>query len=187
MVINVAGAGALFPTKIHSAELKEMGTVCMCLLFPATFEDFMRTRFILATALLFLPLPASAMTDEQCATMWKGADTNNDNVLSGAEAERYSAWMRVKNNQVGDSLDQKTFLENCRADVFAERTVDDGAPLKGANSFTEAQAKDWILSAGFSGVSALEKDSDGIWRGSAMKNGTSMQVAVDYRGNVVAK
>jgi putative membrane protein len=147
----------------------------------------MKIHLIFAAALLCLPLPAYAMTDEECATMWKNADTNNDNVLSGSEAERYAAWIRVTNNQVGDSLDQDTFLEKCRADVFVERTVDEGAPLKGANSFTEGQAKDWVLSAGFSGVSALEKDSDGIWRGTATKDGKSMNVAVDYKGNVVAQ
>ena len=60
-----------------------------------------------------------------------------------------------------------------------------GAPLKGANSFTENQAKDRIIAAGFTNVSALAKDGDGIWRGTATKGDKSMNVAVDYKGNVV--
>ncbi|MDX8451169.1 DUF4142 domain-containing protein [Mesorhizobium sp. VK9D] len=39
------------------------------------------------------------------------------------------------------------------------------APVPGANSFTEAQAKSRIQDAGFANVSALTKDDQGIWRG----------------------
>jgi putative membrane protein len=60
-------------------------------------------------------------------------------------------------------------------------------PVPGANSFTETQAKTRIEEAGYSQVSALSKDSDGIWRGSAMKDGKSVGVALDYQGNVVVQ
>lgn len=60
------------------------------------------------------------------------------------------------------------------------------APLKGANSFTESQARSRIESNGFSGVTGLAKDSDGIWRGKAMKDGRSIDVALDYKGEIVA-
>lgn len=59
------------------------------------------------------------------------------------------------------------------------------APLEGANSFTEAQAKQRIVDAGYTGVSALAKDDRGVWRGTAMKSGKSASVAVDFKGNVV--
>ena len=58
-------------------------------------------------------------------------------------------------------------------------------PLVGANSFTETQAKDRIEAAGFVSVVALVKDQDGIWRASAMKSGTAVKVALDFKGNVV--
>ena len=61
------------------------------------------------------------------------------------------------------------------------------APVAGANSFTEGQAKDRILAAGFTAVSSLAKDGDGVWRGSAMKDGKSVKVAVDFKGNVVSQ
>lgn len=57
-------------------------------------------------------------------------------------------------------------------------------PAKGANSFTEAQAKSRIEAKGFSNVTGLAKDKDGIWRGKAQKNGGSHDVALDYQGNV---
>jgi putative membrane protein len=59
--------------------------------------------------------------------------------------------------------------------------------MPGANSFTEGQAKDRIEKAGFSQVSNLKKDDQGIWRGTAMRGGAQTNVALDYRGNVVAK
>lgn len=57
-------------------------------------------------------------------------------------------------------------------------------PAKGANSFTEAQARTRIEARGFTAVTGLAKDKDGVWRGKAMKNGASHEVAIDYQGNV---
>ena len=58
-------------------------------------------------------------------------------------------------------------------------------PLKGANSFTEGEAKSRTEARGFSDIKDLKKDSEGIWRGSAMQGGKQVQIAVDYKGNVV--
>jgi hypothetical protein len=71
--------------------------------------------------------------------------------------------------------------------VATAPSTDPNAPLTGANSFTESQAKDRIEKAGFTQVSSLKKDDNGIWRGTAMRGGTQTNVALDYRGNVVAK
>ena len=68
----------------------------------------------------------------------------------------------------------------------AKVATNEAPPLVGANSFTEAQAKDRIEAAGFVNVGALAKDQDGIWRASAMKSGNPVKVAVDFKGNVVA-
>ena len=71
--------------------------------------------------------------------------------------------------------------------VASPKANNPGAPAAGANSFTEAQAKSRIEKAGYSNVSGLSKDKDGIWKGKASKAGTSVDVGVDYQGNVVAK
>ena len=63
--------------------------------------------------------------------------------------------------------------------------TDDKAPVAGANSFTEDQAKNRIEGAGFTQVTGLKKDDKGVWRGSAMQNGKQVTVSVDFRGNVV--
>jgi hypothetical protein len=60
------------------------------------------------------------------------------------------------------------------------------APVAGANSFTEGQARSRISDAGFGDVQELRLDDQGIWRGRASRNGQPTGVALDYQGNVVA-
>jgi hypothetical protein len=62
-----------------------------------------------------------------------------------------------------------------------------GAPAAGANSFTEGQAKSRIEDKGFKDVSGLKKDDAGVWRGKATQSGKSVNVSVDFQGNVVAQ
>ena len=62
-----------------------------------------------------------------------------------------------------------------------------GAPVAVANSFTEGQAKSRIETNGFSSVSDLRKDDQGVWRGKAMKAGKSTDVSVDFQGNVTPR
>ena len=59
-----------------------------------------------------------------------------------------------------------------------------GGLSKGANSFTEGQARERFRQHGYGEVSALTKDQDGIWRGSAIRNGHQVNVSLDYKGNV---
>jgi protein CpxP len=62
-----------------------------------------------------------------------------------------------------------------------------GAPVAGANSFTEGQAKSRIESNGFSNVTELRKDDQGVWRGKAMKDGRNVAVSLDFQGNVTSQ
>ena len=71
--------------------------------------------------------------------------------------------------------------------VATPNTTNPAAPVPGANSFTEAQAKARIEEQGYTDVSELAKDKDGIWRGKAKKAGAMVSVALDFQGNVVAK
>lgn len=65
----------------------------------------------------------------------------------------------------------------------SNRQVD--APVAGRNSFTQGEAKSRIEKMGFTNVNELKKDDNGVWRGRAMKNGQSVDVSVDYQGNVI--
>ena len=132
--------------------------------------------------------PAFAMTDADCAAAWTKVDVNKDGIVTEREGGRYFAALRVKGTPIADGkLSQAAFLEHCKADHFTVAKLDPGAPLSGSNSFTETQAKDRIMAAGYGGVNALKKDAQGIWRGNAVDGSKAVSVAVDYKGNVVAK
>jgi hypothetical protein len=60
-------------------------------------------------------------------------------------------------------------------------------PVTGANSFTEGQAKSRIESNGYTGVANLKKDDQGVWRGKAQKDGKTIDVSLDFQGNVIAR
>ena len=55
-------------------------------------------------------------------------------------------------------------------------------PARGANSFSEGEARRRLERNGFQGVGTLHKDS-GVWRGTATKDGQAVQVWLDYKGN----
>jgi hypothetical protein len=57
-------------------------------------------------------------------------------------------------------------------------------PARGANSFTEGEARSRIESNGYSNVSGLTKDDNGVWRGKAQKGSQQAQVWLDYKGNI---
>jgi periplasmic protein CpxP/Spy len=61
---------------------------------------------------------------------------------------------------------------------------DTAAPAKGSNSFTQGQAAGRIAQRGYSNVSDLRKDENGVWRGAAQRNGQPVHVWLDYKGNV---
>jgi len=68
--------------------------------------------------------------------------------------------------------------------VKSPSTTNPAAPVPGANSFTEGQAKSKIESAGYTGVTGLKKDDNGVWTGSATKGGKTVNVKLDFQGNV---
>ena len=58
---------------------------------------------------------------------------------------------------------------------------------KGANSFTEGEARSRLGKAGYTEARDLKKDADGIWRGTAQRGGQSVSVGLDFKGNVSAQ
>lgn len=150
----------------------------------------MRKIFAFTTALfLSTSLGHAAMSDADCEAAFKKADGNSDGTLTDQEAGQYYAAMRIANKPVaGGTMTKDVFLSNCKAGMYetVKRVNDTGAPLAGANSFTEAQAQDRAIAAGFSKVSALKKDDNGVWRGTASSEGKDVGVAIDFKGNVVA-
>jgi len=69
-------------------------------------------------------------------------------------------------------------------DPTVQTTADAAA---GRNSFTQRQAQTRISEAGYAHVGKLAKDENGVWQGKAMKDGKSVMVALDYKGDVTAR
>ncbi|MBV8189111.1 MAG: hypothetical protein JOY64_28560 [Alphaproteobacteria bacterium] len=130
---------------------------------------------------------ANAASDGDCAREWKNADGNGDGILEGREADRYLAYyrMRAEAPPAGDRISRSEFMRACREDVFIAKAPELAAPLKGIGGISEGEAKDRALAAGYSAISSLVKDGDGVWRGSAMKDGKTTKIAIDDKGNVV--
>jgi hypothetical protein len=144
---------------------------------------------VLVACCAAMPAVGWAASETDCGAQWKSADGNSDGVLAGPEADRYLAYYRVRAQvtPTDGRISKQDFMKACQNDVFMAKAPEPGAPLKGANSFTENQAKDRAMAAGLTSVSSLNKDGDGIWRGNAMKDGKAVKVAVDFKGNVVSE
>lgn len=129
---------------------------------------------------------SSAMTPVECETRYSAVDTAKQGYVTEKEAPAYFAIYRVANTVISDGkLSKDTFLKDCSSGIYDVAANEKDAPLAGANSFTEGQAKDRILAHGGADVSQLKKDEKGVWRGTAKFNNTQQNVAVDYKGNVV--
>ncbi|MCJ2049836.1 hypothetical protein [Methylobacterium sp. J-070] len=66
-------------------------------------------------------------------------------------------------------------------------TVANAKLEKGANSFTEGEARRRLEKAGFHEVTDLKKEGDGIWHASAMMDGKPTSVGLDFKGNIAAQ
>jgi putative membrane protein len=119
------------------------------------------------------------------------------------EAHRDAVALFTRYSETGDNADLKAWaaktLPRLKEHLAMAQKLDQGGPAatvgsapasgprSGANSFTEGQAKSRIESHGYSNVSPLAKDDGGVWRGKAMKDGKSVNVSLDYEGNVFAQ
>lgn len=71
--------------------------------------------------------------------------------------------------------------------VNADANTGDTSQSAASNSFTEDQARGHIENAGYTNVSPLTKTADGLWTGTATKDGKSTSVSVDFKGAVSAQ
>ncbi len=143
--------------------------------------------FIAGTALFsFNPAANAAMSSADCEARFMTMDANKDGMLTQTEAGQDFARYRVGGKTLTDNqVARDQYITDCTGGMFDETSMDKGAPLEGANSFTEEQARDRAMANGLTDISPLKLDDKGIWRGTATHNKDSMNVAIDYKGNVV--
>lgn len=68
----------------------------------------------------------------------------------------------------------------------AQETDNTGSitPVDPPGAVTEQQVRHRLASAGYTAIGALDRDSDGIWRTTAMKGDNMMSVAVNENGQI---
>ena len=121
--------------------------------------------------LLVLPLLASVPAQAQTAITGQPATGGASSATSGGQ----NAVTRPNTDHAQDGKPAST---GALANVKLE---------PGANSFTEGQVRSRIESAGFTKVSGLAKDADGIWRGHAEKEGRTLDVGFDFKGQIAVR
>ena len=140
---------------------------------------------------------ASAPVDKPYAVMQKAAHADavslfeayakdGDNAALKSFASETLPTLKMHRDMIQKAETKAPANESTTPAVSTSGVNNPAAPVPGANSFTEDQAKSAIQKAGYTDVSALKKDDKGIWRGTASKDGKSTPVALDYQGNVVA-
>jgi hypothetical protein len=136
------------------------------------------------------------MGEKEVALPWKdlAISENGEKVTANVTKEQLKAMPEHRFVNASRRGTIYSYEEDLKANPYlaenetAVTTSSEAAPpLPGANSFTESQARSRIEDRGFVGVSGLKKDDQGIWRGTAMKDGKTVNVALDYKGNVVAQ
>lgn len=132
------------------------------------------------------PAPAQPENEMNCSDQFSFLDKDGNAILTEDEAPAVYARSRIDNRSISEAgYTKEEFLAACDEKAFDRPVLDEGAPLEGSNSFTEGQAQDRAVAWGVGAVSALTKDDKGIWRGTGTQDGKTVNVAIDYKGNVV--
>lgn len=149
------------------------------------------TIFRLALLGAVASMPALAQTSPAAPDRDRPAAATEGSTRPGAVAPTPAPAPGVTPGMPATTTDRSGATTPNRGTEGGQRavTLDSGtrmsaAPVPGANSFTEGQARGRIEEAGFSNVSELRLDDQGIWRGRAMREGRQVGVALDYQGNV---
>lgn len=129
-------------------------------------------------------------------TMAQDAEQGVGNATRSAErgAENATQGARDAAGNAGQTVEKS--VDQGKSNANREMSGDDKKPGlddgnktadSGSNSFTEGQARSRMEAQGFTQVTGLKKDPQGVWTGQAMQNGKQVQVQLDYEGDVVVK
>lgn len=143
----------------------------------------MRASWPIAACLFLAAMPAQALSERDCSTLWTTADADSDGVVSGAEATRYLAAIRLDGRVAPHDgrIGRPSFMSQCRLNVYASQRLDAQGGL------TRSQAGHLAAMAGYSNVQALEKDPSGVWRGTIAADGQTIDITIQPDGRVEAE
>ena len=123
------------------------------------------------TLLILMPLIAAAPALAQTTVTGQPATGGASSATSGGQ----NAVTRPNTDHAHDGKPAGT---GAMANVKLE---------KGANSFTEGEARGRLEKAGYRDVKDLKKDDEGIWRATATRDGKPASVGLDFKGNVAVQ
>ena len=126
----------------------------------------MQRHLIIAAAITLAAVPAWAQMASQTTQTTTTRGTADQTMGQTTGTASGAATNNVGNPAVKDSTPHKMTTAT-----------------RGRNSFTERQARKRLVKAGYV-VSSLTKDADGVWTGSATKGGKTVNVGLDFKGNV---
>ncbi len=129
------------------------------------------------------PATAGADPAAPAASAPDGTPDNAPGIAVGRATDRTLGTNTTGTNPGGGSAGQNAAGGDSNQ-AIATTGANAPQPAKGANSFSDGEARRRIESSGYATVADLKKDGDGIWRGSAMKDGAKVGVWLDYKGNI---
>ena len=140
---------------------------------------------ILAT-IACISVTAVAATAQQTSPDADMSDLYNHSTTATSQQPNAQAGSGAESTRGGIATAPETNAKsNAAVNTKRQESRTAAAPVAGRNSFTEGEARRRIESFGYFNVSNLKKDDQGIWRGSAMRNGQTTDIALDYQGNIV--
>jgi len=152
---------------------------------PSSPPDTTAGRAMSSTALGTITNPAATGADPAApaASAPDGTPGNAPGTALGRATDRTLGTNTTGTNPGGSNAGQNTAGSDSNQAVA---TTDANAPqpARGANSFSGGEARRRIERRGYTTVADLKKDGDGVWRGSATKDGAKVGVWLDYKGNI---
>lgn len=139
----------------------------------------MKTRILLLAGACLLAVQTASAADDPAATV----DNKPLNLLSGSTAEKPAA----KPARPAAVPDANPAVNQALRPIEAEEAPPTEVSAKGANSFTEAQARKRMQDHGYNVVGNLLKDGNGVWHAEVTKGAAkeSTMVALDFKGNLL--
>jgi hypothetical protein len=151
-------------------------TIALSLISGYAFGQTTRTKSSAASTSPTIPSSSSTSPNSPCSP------TNPTSPCYSANAPRNPCYNAAAPNEpCSTTTTPNSPTSPAKAPPPATTT-----PEATIRAFTKDQAKSQIEAKGYSNVSGLRKDAEGIWRGRAEKDGSPTNVILDVNGNVTA-
>jgi cytoskeletal protein RodZ len=148
-------------------------TAVLSLISGGAFGQTTRTSPFSSSTSKSTPSSSSTSPNSPCAS------TNPSSPCYSANAPRNPCYSAITPDEpCSTTITPSTNTPSAAAATIRQSTV---------HAVTEDQAKSQIEAQGYPGISGLRKDAKGVWRGTVVKDGSTVNVTLDEKGNVTAK